>query len=84
MEDRQDPSQTLIEEVASILATGYLRLRNADTGADGPLPQTGDALYLPAAAVRACEPTNWNRPGMPPDWFQPWQTSCAVCKPSMR
>jgi hypothetical protein len=31
MEDRQDPSQSVIEEVASILATGYLRLRNART-----------------------------------------------------
>lgn len=30
MED-QDPSQSVIEEVASILATGYLRLRNART-----------------------------------------------------
>ena len=31
MEDRQDPSQSVIEEVASILAAGYLRLRNART-----------------------------------------------------
>lgn len=31
MEDRQDPSQSVIEEVASILAVGYLRLRNART-----------------------------------------------------
>ena len=37
MEDRQDPSQSAIEEVASILATGYLRLRNART-----LPDRGD------------------------------------------
>ena len=34
MEDRQDPSQSVIEEVASILATGCLRLRNARTLAD--------------------------------------------------
>ena len=34
MEDRQDPSQSVIEEVASLLATGYLRLRNARTLAD--------------------------------------------------
>src|SRR5664279_5814750 len=37
MEDRQDPSQSVIEEVASILATGYLRLRNART-----LPDRGN------------------------------------------
>jgi hypothetical protein len=34
MEDPQDPPQTVIEEVASILATGYLRLRTARTLAD--------------------------------------------------
>jgi hypothetical protein len=34
MEDRQDPCQSAIEEVASILATGYLRLRNARTLSD--------------------------------------------------
>ena len=29
MEHRADPPNSVIEEIASILATGYLRLRNA-------------------------------------------------------
>ena len=31
MGSRQDPPDEVIEEIASILATGYLRLRNART-----------------------------------------------------
>lgn len=31
MEDQQDPPANVIDEVASILATGYLRMRNART-----------------------------------------------------
>lgn len=29
MQERSDPPQAVIEEIASILATGYLRLRSA-------------------------------------------------------
>ena len=31
MEHREDPPDSVVEEIASILATGYLRLRNART-----------------------------------------------------
>jgi hypothetical protein len=52
MEYRQDPPDSVIDEIASLLATGYLRLRNARTlqDADGvtpppePHPDAGEGL----------------------------------------
>jgi len=52
MEYRQDPPDSVIDEIASLLATGYLRLRNArtlqDAGGVTPLPEphpdTGEGL----------------------------------------
>jgi hypothetical protein len=40
MEYRQDPPDSVIDEIASLLATGYLRLRNARTlqGGSGVTP----------------------------------------------
>jgi hypothetical protein len=44
MEYRQDPHDSVIDEVASILATGYLRLRSArtlqDSGSVTPPPES--------------------------------------------
>ena len=43
MEYRQDPPDSVVDEIASILATGYLRLRDARTlresGSIGPTPE---------------------------------------------
>jgi len=51
MEYREDPSDSVVEEVASILATGYLRLRSARTLQDSrgvtppePHPESGEQL----------------------------------------
>ena len=52
MEYRQDPPDSVIDEIASLLATGYLRLRNARTLQDGgsptpapePVPEAGERL----------------------------------------
>jgi hypothetical protein len=48
MEFREDPLASVIEEIAALLATGYLRLRNARTvseSADPPaLQATGEQL----------------------------------------
>ena len=52
MEYRQDPSDSVIDEIASLLATGYLRLRNARTLQDAgggapppdPQPEVGERL----------------------------------------
>jgi hypothetical protein len=43
MEYRQDPPDSVIDEIASLLATGYLRLRNART-----VQNAGGATPLPA------------------------------------
>jgi hypothetical protein len=57
MEDRQDPTQSVIEEVASILATGYLRLRNART-----LPDRG-GNQEPAQGLDSAPDTSPHRAG---------------------
>ena len=44
MEDRQDPPADVIEEVASILATGYLRMRSARTLLDAGGAKNGEDL----------------------------------------
>ena len=52
MEYRQDPPDSIVDEVASLLATGYLRLRNARTLQDSggvtlspePQPEAGEQL----------------------------------------
>jgi len=52
MEYREDQSDSVVEEVASVLATGYLRLRSARTLQDSggvnpppePHPESGDGL----------------------------------------
>ncbi len=41
MQDHQDPPQAVIDEVASLLATGYLRMRSTRVTPDGGiLPPT--------------------------------------------
>jgi len=57
MEDRQDPSQSVIEEVASILAAGYLRLRNART-----LPER-DSNQEPVQGLDSAPDTSPHRAG---------------------
>jgi len=42
MEYREDPSDSVVEEIASILASGYLRLRGART-----LPDSGGVTPPP-------------------------------------
>ena len=44
MEDRQDPPADVIEEVASILFTGYLRMRSARTLQDAGGAKAGEDL----------------------------------------
>lgn len=50
MEYRQDPPDSVIDEIASLLATRYLRLRSARTLQDGggptpaPVPEVGERL----------------------------------------
>ena len=52
MEYRQDPPDSVIDEIASLLATGYFRLRNARTLPAGagpapapePVPEAGERL----------------------------------------
>jgi hypothetical protein len=57
MEDRQDPSQSVVEEVASILATGYLRLRNART------PPDRDGNQEPVQGLDSAPDTSPHRAG---------------------
>jgi hypothetical protein len=44
MEKRQDPPDAVIEEIASILATGYLRMRNARTVQEPTCPEAEERL----------------------------------------
>ena len=44
MEDRQDPPADVIDEIASILAAGYLRMRNARTLRESGAGNPGEDL----------------------------------------
>lgn len=44
MEFREDPLASVIEEIAALLATGYLRLREVRTLSESAAPPTGEPL----------------------------------------
>jgi hypothetical protein len=44
MQEHQDPPQAVIEQVASLLATGYLRMRSARAAPDGETQPSTNGL----------------------------------------
>ena len=58
MDFREDPPDSVIEEIAAILATGYLRLCKARTLASLPCRQPhaiGERVEVPGAALMALQ-----------------------------
>ena len=68
MEFREDPLASVIEEIATLLATGYIRLRKAralsESAAPSGLQETGRTLdSAPGARSRSATARAWHEKG---------------------
>jgi hypothetical protein len=56
MDSREDPLASVIEEIAALLATGYLRLRKARTLSESAAPSALQAIGEPLDSAPGARP----------------------------
>ena len=56
MESHEDPPESVVEEIAALLATGYLRLRKARTLSESAAPPALQATEEPLESAPSTRP----------------------------